>query len=302
MGGGQQQPGGLTCRTLVQLLEEGDAAERSVTPPEELSPLFAGGHAGAGAWVRSVTTLASPHDGTPAVYHYNTADRGLRRFAAGLYYRAAAAAAPGPCRRGGPSARGLGLDLRLEAWGLEPAPGESPARFRRRFARAEDWWRSRDTGMWDGSPQGARELNLWVAARPDVYYFSWAAEQTTRDPLSRRQVPEPGMSFLIYSLAAFIGASGNDPAWWPNDGIVSTCSMDGPTRGSADRIEAWAGGDGAPAAAEPRPGLWNFMGVISSCDHLDLIGLPAAHARPAGYDSLTEFYAAVAALLAGLPE
>jgi triacylglycerol lipase len=171
---------------------------------------------------------------------------------------------------------------------------------------AEDWWRSRDTGMWDSSPQGARELNLRVAARPDVYYFSWATEQTTRDPLSGRQVPEPGMSFLIYSLAAFIGASGSDPAWWPNDGIVSTCSMGGPTRGSADRIEAWATGGageaGAPAAAEPLPGVWNFMGVISSCDHLDLIGLPAACARPAGYASLTEFYAAVAALLAGLPE
>lgn len=298
--------GGLTSRLLVQLLEEGDEAERAVTPPEELSPLFAGGHSGERAWVRSVTTLASPHDGTPAVYRFDTSDRALRRFAAGVYYRAMKAAGRGGDPSGGGAAasasdpahraRGLGLDLdlRLEAWGLEPAPGESLARFRRRFARAEDWWRGRDTGMWDGSPQGARELNLRVAARSDVYYFSWATEQTTRDPLSGRQVPEPGMSFLIYSLAAFIGASGSDPAWWPNDGIVSTCSMDGPTRGSADRIEAWAG------AAEP--GVWNFMGVLSSCDHLDVIGLPTARARPAGYSSLTEFYAAVAALLAGLPE
>ena len=289
--------GGLTSRLLVQLLEEGDEAERAVTPPEELSPLFAGGHRGAGAWVRSVTTLASPHDGTPAVYHSTLASRAFRRLCAGLYYRGAA---PGPTLHAG--SLGLGLDLRLEAWGLEPAPGESPARFRRRFARAEDWWRSRDTGLWDGSPQGARELNLRVAARPEVYYFSWATEQTTRDPLSRRQVPEPAMSFLIYSLAAFIGASGSDPEWWSNDGIVSTCSMDGPTRGSADRIEPWAGEAGTPKAAEPRPGVWNFMGVLSSCDHLDLIGLPAARARPAGYASLTEFYAAVAALLAGLPE
>jgi triacylglycerol lipase len=286
--------GGLTSRLLVELLEEGDEAERAVTPPEELSPLFAGGHSGAMAWVRSVTTLASPHDGTPAVYHrsYNTSARGLRRFAAGLYYRDAAPDAPGQARRGGP--RGLGLDLRLEAWGLEPAPGESPARFRRRFARAEDWWRSRDTGLWDGSPQGARELNLRVSARPEVYYFSWATEQTTRDPLSRRQVPEPGMSFLIYSQAAFIGGRGSDPAWWPNDGIVSTCSMDGPTLGSVDRI--------VPYAGQPRRGVWNFMGVLSSCDHLDLIGIPSTRARPAGYSSLKEFYAAVAALLAGLPE
>jgi len=295
--------GGLTSRFLVQLLEEGDAAEREATPAEELSPLFAGGHAGEGAWVRSVTTLASPHDGTPAAYHIDTSKPALRRFAAGVYYRAARAArwggpdaetASGAAPAAGRGSCGLALDLRLEAWGLAPAPGESPARFRRRFAEAEHWWRSRDTGMWDGTPQGARELNLRVAAQPDVYYFSWATEQSTRDPLSGRQVPEPGMSFLIYSQAAYIGGFGSDPAWWPNDGIVSTCSMDGPTLGSVDRIEAFAG--------ESWAGVWNFMGVLQSCDHLDLIGIPSARARPAGCADLPEFYAAIAAFLAGLPE
>ena len=304
--------GGLTCRLLVQLLEEGDAAERAATPPEELSPLFAGGHGGELAWVRSVTTLSSPHDGTPAAFRFDTAKPALRRFAAGLYYRAAKAGrrvrlaeadidggqsgggslpsgGTGPSRAGG-----LRLDLRLEAWGLAPAPGESADRFRRRFAHAEDWWRGRDTGIWEGSPQGARELNLWVAARPDVYYFSWATEQTARDPISGRQVPEPGMSFLIYSQAAFIGGWGCDPAWWPNDGIVSTCSMDGPTLGSSDLI--------VPYSGEPRAGVWNFMGVLSSCDHLDILGIVSSRVHPAGSAGLPEFYAAIAALLAGLPE
>jgi triacylglycerol lipase len=280
--------GGVTSRLLVQLLEEGDPAERAATPPEELNPLFAGGHTGERAWVRSVTTLASPHDGTTLVYRFELASRGLRRFGAGVYYRGVRAA------RRNRAARGLGLDLQLEAWGLEPAPGEPMCRFRRRFVEAEDWWRSRDAGMWDCSPQGARELNLRVAARPGVYYFSWATEQTTRDPFSGRQVPEPGMGFLTYSLAAYMGGRGRDPAWWPNDGIVSTCSMDGPTSGSEDRIAVYAG--------EPKPGVWNFMGVLSSCDHLDVIGLPSACVRPAGYAGLPEFYVAIAALLAGLPE
>jgi triacylglycerol lipase len=294
--------GGLTARLLVQLLEQGDAAERAATPPAELSPLFAGGHEGEQAWVRSVTSLSSPHDGTPAAFRFDTTKPALRRFAAGAYYRAIRAAR----RAGATTEAGAGqevgrsrhslslrLDLFLEAWGLEPAPGESPARFRRRFAEAEDWWRGRDTGLWDGSPQGARELNLWVAARPDVYYFSWATEQTTRDPLSGKQVPEPGMSFLIYSQAAFIGGFSGDPAWWPNDGIVSTCSMRGPTRGSSDRIVAYSG--------QPQAGVWNFMGVLRSCDHLDVIGFPSARTHPAGAE-LPEFYAAIAALLEGLPE
>jgi triacylglycerol lipase len=133
-----------------------------------------------------------------------------------------------------------------------------------------------------------------VAAQPDVYYFSWATEQTTRDPLSGRQMPEPGMSFLLYSQAAWTGGWGLDPAWWPNDGIVSTCSMAGPTRGSSDRIVEYAG--------EPQVGVWNFMGVLGSCDHLDVIGILSARVHPAGSPSLPEFYAAIAAQLAGLPE
>jgi triacylglycerol lipase len=261
--------GGQTARLLVQLLEEGDAAEAAATPSGELNPLFAGGHRGERAWVRSVTTLATPHDGTPAAYRFETANPALRRLAALAYYRAVRAAVgggrgarqaggdarAGPSRTGG-AARTLGLDLRLEAWGLAPEPGESLARFRRRFAEAERWWRSRDTALRDCSPEGARELNLR------------ATEQTTRDPLSGRQVPEPGMSFLLYSLAAFIGGRGSDPDWWPNDGIVSTCSMDGPSLGSADGIREY---DGVPRA------------------------------RPPGYASLPEFYAAIAGLLAGLP-
>ncbi len=285
--------GGLTCRVLVQLLEEGDAAERAATPAGELSPLFEGGHVGERAWVRSVTSLSSPHDGTPAPFRFNTAKPGLRRFAAGLYYRAVRAA-----QRAGPPAQPAGLalrlDLRLEAWGLAPAPGESAARFRRRFVHAEDWWRSRDNGIWEGSPQGARELNLWVAARPDVYYFSWATKQTSRDPLSGRQMPDPGMNFLIYSQAAWTGGWGIDPSWWPNDGIVSTRSMAGPTLGSSDLI--------VPYSGQPQPGVWNFMGVLGSCDHLDVIGMLNSRARPAGSSGLPEFYTAIAALLAGLPE
>ncbi len=288
--------GGLTSRLLVQLLEEGDESEMAVTPSEELSPLFSGGHAGGRAWVRSVTSLSSPHDGTPAAFRFDTAKPALRRFAAGLYYRAMRATRWGEQPAG--TARGLRLelrlDLRLEAWGLAPQPGESAARFRRRFAEAEDWWRGRDTGMWDGSPQGARELNLWVAARPDVYYFSWATEQTARDPISRRQVPEPGMSFLLYSQAAFMGGWESDPAWWPNDGIVSTRSMAGPTLGSSDLIVEYSG--------EPRAGVWNFMGVLESCDHLDVIGILSPRVHPAGSAGLPEFYAAIAAQLAGLPE
>lgn len=57
--------GGVTVRLLAHLMENGSEAEREITPKEELSPLFAGGH---GDWIYSVTTLAAPHNGTSA-YH-----------------------------------------------------------------------------------------------------------------------------------------------------------------------------------------------------------------------------------------
>lgn len=53
--------GGATMRMLVELLTNGSEAERACTPPEELSPLFEGGH---GDWVKSLTAVSAPHDGT----------------------------------------------------------------------------------------------------------------------------------------------------------------------------------------------------------------------------------------------
>jgi triacylglycerol lipase len=69
--------------------------------------------------------------------------------------------------------------------------------------------------------------------------------------------------------------------------------MDGPSLGSSDLI--------VPYSGEPRPGIWNFMGVLGSCDHLDVIGILSHRVHPAGSAGLPEFYAAIAALLASLP-
>jgi triacylglycerol lipase len=70
--------------------------------------------------------------------------------------------------------------------------------------------------------------------------------------------------------------------------------MIGPTAGSTDLIREY---DGIPL-----PGVWNFMGVLRSFDHLDLNGFPRPRTRPPGYESWPEFYTAIAGLLAGLPD
>lgn len=53
--------GGPTVKTAAMLFAFGSEEERQGTPPEELSPLFAGGH---GDLIHSVTTLAGVNNGT----------------------------------------------------------------------------------------------------------------------------------------------------------------------------------------------------------------------------------------------
>ena len=55
--------GGTTIRLLAELMANGSAAERRATDKAELSALFAGGKAD---WIYSITTLASPTNGTTA--------------------------------------------------------------------------------------------------------------------------------------------------------------------------------------------------------------------------------------------
>ena len=57
--------GGATVLQFLDLMADGCAEERAVTPENELSPLFTGGKAD---WVYSVTTLSAPMNGSSAYY------------------------------------------------------------------------------------------------------------------------------------------------------------------------------------------------------------------------------------------
>lgn len=56
--------GGTTSRVLIQLMVEGSKEEQMATSPEELSPLFAGGHSG---YIFSLVTICTPHNGVSAM-------------------------------------------------------------------------------------------------------------------------------------------------------------------------------------------------------------------------------------------
>ena len=60
--------GGATVLQFLDLMADGSAEERAVTPQDELSPLFTGGKAD---WIYSLTTLAAPMNGSSAYYIKN---------------------------------------------------------------------------------------------------------------------------------------------------------------------------------------------------------------------------------------
>lgn len=267
--------GGQTVRVLAQLLEHGDERERLATPSDQLSPLF---DSNKKRWIHSVLTIASPHDGSALTY-------GVDEFIPHIQQIVAlAAAATGT--QDNPH-----YDFKLDQWGLKRMPGESFNSYYQRVCNSAIWEKSKDTAEWDLSPEGARELNSWVKAQPDIYYFSVSAEQTYRSILTGHYLPEPLMNPLFYSTSIFLGSytqkeSGKvliDRTWWENDGMVHTISMDGPV---SDYI--------IPYQGQPQRGTWNHLGVMHSYDHIDLIGL--------GIRDMRGWYRNLAELLYSLPE
>lgn len=267
--------GGQTARVLVQLLTQGDEAERKATPPEELSPLFQGGH----AWVASVTSLATPHQGTTLTWR----QEGLVGPAQKLFALAASLGKP---------KRDPFYDVKLEHWGLTRQKEESHRGFLGRVFSSPLWNGTRDFSVHELSPEGAAELNTWVRTHPNVYYFSWSTEKTHPDARGH-QVPSHRMTPLWYLGSRFMGRTVSVPGhkaldgtWFRNDGVVNTRSMAGP---GGDLIRLFEG--------TPHRGEWNHMGVLKDWDHTEIIGIGPDHG-----DEVLAFYRRWAEFLAGLQD
>jgi triacylglycerol lipase len=271
--------GGQTVRVLAQLLAEGSPAEVAATPASGLSPLFSPLHR---SWIDSITTISSPHDGTTLA----TGVTELIPAAQQLIAMVAAVA----------GSNNINLyDFKLDQWGLTRLPNESFSSYADRVWNSSLWRTSKDICAWDLSPDGAKELNSWVKAQPDIYYFSWATEKTYDSLLTPYQYPELTINPILVPEAFFMGSytrnqTGLVPinkSWWKNDGVVNTNSMDGPTLSSTDQIVTYNG--------TPLKGAWNYMGVLESYDHLDIIGLGI-------YYDVRGWYQNLAARLGALPE
>ncbi|WP_105177374.1 esterase/lipase family protein [Clostridium cagae] len=247
--------GGQTVRTLTQLLSEGSEEEKNYNQ-ENISPLFMGGK----HWVRSVTTISTPNDGTtlsdliPAKELISKSIGVLGSI------------------NGKDNLSNCLYDFKLDQFGLKKQPGESYISYANRVKDSNIWSETKDIGPYDLSTYGAKELNKWVKAQPDVYYFSWVTKATKKLLITGYAVPQIGpMNPAFYPSATLMGNYTRsyrgpviDEDWFDNDGVVNSISQEGPRFGSNDVIKKING--------QPKVGQWNVMPTLINTDHMDIVG------------------------------
>ncbi|MBR5246229.1 MAG: helix-turn-helix domain-containing protein [Clostridia bacterium] len=209
--------GGNTIRLLTSLLEYGSEAEKQASP-DDCSPLFEGGK---GNYVNSVTTLASPHNGSTLFYCLDEGN--LIELALSLLY----------------TTNGIGsisnvelLDFQLEHFGISSENHNTSVLVSSAFGNGKD------NAFYDLSPHGAIELNSKIKIVESVYYFSYSYCTTTETLIFGTHVPTKDTMGVLMVPAGMIGAYTNkradaqviiDDAWLPNDGLVNVISAQYPT-------------------------------------------------------------------------
>ena len=253
--------GGITVRKLLTLLEKGDVAERQ--DPTHAA-LFDGGRTG---WVKSITTISTPHNGATLAYillpKFNPFVRDLVTGVAAL---------------AGADLNTEGVyDFGLEQWGLERQPGESFASYAGRVAGSRIWTTD-DYSGYDVTPEAAVTGNQTDLDSKNVYYFSVTTRDTDKGLLTGWEYPRLNMFPLLIPVAypwPGIMGLGNyrqntpgkvviDEKWWPNDGAANSYGMSGP---STSIIKTY------DPSVPLEKGVWNQIGIYNGYDHFAIIGM-----------------------------
>ena len=250
--------GGETIRVLAQLLENGYEDEINYDQ-ENISPLFTGDK----HWIHSIMTIATPHDGSQEAEKQTSLEPYYHNLFALVAANGGTITSDNPC-----------LDLKMDQWGLKKQDGESYESYYRKVFFSNIWKETKDLSLWDLSLEGAKELNSWVKAQDDIYYFSIACVDTHKSLLSGYQIPNINMKPLLIKSAVYLGSYTNyltgkvkvDSNWWRNDGMVSVRSAIGPHEGSNDEIVNYN------PNTTPQIGAWNYMGELYNVDHIEVVG------------------------------
>ncbi|KAJ0397870.1 hypothetical protein P43SY_005961 [Pythium insidiosum] len=270
--------GGTTARMLTQLLNHGTKGA-TVTESASSHPLFAGGK----DWVHSVTTMATPNQGTTLADDFSDFPHLIQDVvsfmmgAAGLL--------------GDTSARVY--DPMLDQWGITPKqPGEGLGQYIQRVMSSKVLAPgTKDNARYSLTTEGARAENKWVKTLPNVYYYSYITEGTFDwvDIFLRKiALPNPAVMFpVLYPFATAIGSRNtvsNDFSedWLPNDGLVNVPSQIGDGQGAVVSFNG-----------RSQRGVWSRFKTLKM-DHAGIIGWNPLI-------KVYDMYRAHAALLTDLP-
>jgi len=192
--------GGQTARMLEYLLFNEFESEKS--------NLFTNSNRG---WIKSITTISCPHNGTVLADEISNSLPFLQKMTPffGILDN---------------SWTENIFNFDLEQWDINRKENESMSDFINRISES-DLKKSKNFSAWDLSVEGAQYFNDIYMTDPDVYYFSYLTYSST--VLSNgNHIPDNSMSPLLWVPSLIIGRSNKvDNSWHLNDGIVSTTSM-----------------------------------------------------------------------------
>ena len=180
-------------------------------------------------------------------------------------------------------------DFQLDQFGIRKDDGETFSQALERVLHS-DFLSHNDNAFLDLTIDRALEINDDIGIEPNVYYFSYAGDQTSTDPRTGNHyptvsaIPSNGMCALMLSFSYNMGkyydkytAGGIyiDKSWLPNDGLVNTVSALYPTHSDStcltgDGARGWKNYNGYTDTTF-RPGLWYVM-PVQTLDHIQFIG------------------------------
>lgn len=209
--------GGQTARMLQYILINTFHIDSSETIPEK-SRLLGQSHKG---WIKSITTIASPHNGT-TLSDIRMESLPFLKYVIGI-------------------AGLIGVDFYdfdLQQWRFKRQEDESLVDYYRRM-REHPAWETKNISSWDLSIEGACSLNTILTADPNIYYFSFVTSCTVLDSSTGRHIPDEPMNFILRRKARLLGkkivhrsdSTATDSTWFENDGVANTISQYAPTSG-----------------------------------------------------------------------
>ena len=207
--------GGQTARMLNFLLSQ-EIYKNSINKEESI---FLGeSHVG---WIKSITTISTPHDGTTLEHIITSIIPYVQYFAgiAGLFGNNY-------------------FHFDLEQFALKREKNESWLSFVSRLSK-NTITKTKNFSSYDLSLDGAKDFNGYCQVLPNIYYFSFVTSTTKIDEKTGLQIPFEDTPLLNKARAKLIGSRSGywidgtqtDSLWYENDGVVNSISMYGPTTG-----------------------------------------------------------------------